>query len=207
LTRPLARFTPAAARRRWTLGLWGAILAALALFLNPAPAIAEEGREQSVFRPAAAIVDFALRSTGPGRRILVLGSGGMLPHLLLEWELNARLGIRDPVVELLLFPGGDSWDLHRRGYPTEMTPDYATTLSRALREGAFDDVVCLRIAPDSVFSPDFLKRWDAWAQNYVTAMAQQPGFAVAAEKDFAEDGVLVRIYRPTSPPPRGASAR
>jgi hypothetical protein len=202
LARLAARLAPAARRGRWRLGLWATILAALALRLDPATAIAEEGKEQSVFRPASRIVDFALRSTGPGRRILVLGSGGMLPHLLLEWELTARLGVRDPVVELLLFPGSDSWDLHRTGYPTEMTPDYAVTLSRALRDGAFDDVVCLRIADDSVFSPAFLERWDAWAQNYVTAMAEQPGFTVAAERDFAEDGVLVRVYRPTSPATR-----
>jgi 4-amino-4-deoxy-L-arabinose transferase-like glycosyltransferase len=201
LARLATRLAPATRRSRWILGLWGVLLAALALYRNPAPAIAEEGDAQSGFRPAAGIMDFALRSTGPGRRILVLGSGGMLPHLLLEWELTSRLGLRDPVVRLLDFPGGDSWENHRRGYPTEMTPHYGVALSQALRDGAFDDVVCLRIAPDSVFSPEFLKRWDAWGQNYVTAMAEQPGFSVAAQRDFAEDGVLVRIYRPTTAPP------
>lgn len=198
LARWVGRYLAATQRSRFMLAAWAAIVLNLALFLNPAPALAEETKAQAVYRPAAAIMDFVLRSTGPDRRVLVLGSGGMLPHLLLEWEITSRLGIRNPIVELLLFPEGDHWDRYRTGYPTEMTPHYARVLEESLRQGRFDDVVTLRMTDDSVFNPDFLKRWDLWSQNYVTAMASQSSHAVAVKKDFHDDGILVRIYRPTT---------
>jgi len=196
LARLFGRYLPTSGRARFILASWTAVVLNLALFLNPAPALAEETELQGVYRPAAAIMDFVLRSTGPDRRVLVLGSGGLLPHLLLEWEITSRLGVRNPVVELLLFPEGDRWDRYRTGYPTEMTPEYARVLAESLRQGHFDDIVTLRMTDDSVFNPDFLKRWDVWSQNYVTAMASQIDHAVAVEKDFSDNGVLVRIYRP-----------
>jgi hypothetical protein len=195
----LLPFSLSPARNRRVLGLgWGVILASLALFLNPAPTLEEEREVQAIYQPAREIMDFVLQSTGTGRRILVLGSGGVLPHYLLEWEITSRFGIRNPVVKLLLFPEGHTSDRYRSGYPSEMTRDYAKVLEASLRQGRFDDVVTLRMTDDSVFNPEYLKRWDVWSQNYVMAMTSTPGYAIAGERDFADCGVLVRIYRPTT---------
>jgi hypothetical protein len=101
----------------------------------------------------------------------------------------------DAVVDNLAFPGEQAWDpRYRLGYPVEMTPDYDVRLKAALDTGGYDRVVTLQIAPDSVFLPDWLRRWDAWGQNYVVAMEHQPPWRTVTEQPFDESKVRVRLY-------------
>jgi hypothetical protein len=130
----------------------------------------------------------------PDGPLLVLGSSGLLPHLALTWELLER-DRREREVDLLLFPEDAGWTpRHRTGYPAGMLPEYAPTLHRTLASGRYRCVVTLRLGPHSPFLPDWLSRWDAWAQNYVELMENQTTYVVAAESRFPESDATVRVY-------------
>jgi hypothetical protein len=191
LRRVARRFLPLGAQ--WLL--WPVLLVLLGVALDPHPVLRAERQSALALRGAAEIMDFVVARVRPEGRTLVLGSGGLLPHLLLQWELVTRYGARDPVVDLLPFPGEVGWDpRYRQGYPAEMTPEYDRVLGAALRDGGYDRVVTLDIAEDSAFNPEWLRRWDAWSRNYVVAMERQSLYAAVADQRFPASGVLVRVY-------------
>jgi hypothetical protein len=175
--------------------LWPVLLVVLAVTLDPRPVLRAERQNAQALRGAADIMDFVVARVRPDERILVLGSGGRLPHLLLQWELVTRYAAKNAVVDLLPFPGDTGWDpRYRQGYPAEMTPEYDRVLAAALRDPGYDRIVTLAISKNSPFSPDWLWRWDAWGQNYVVAMERQRLYAVTADQAFPESGVRVRVY-------------
>jgi hypothetical protein len=190
------RFLPTRARAF----VGAALLALLAVILDPRPVLRDARRNAQELQEADSIVDFIVSRIGPGERTLVLGSCGRLPHLLVQWELVTRRGATEAVVDLLTFPGEKAWDpRYRQGYPTEMTADYDRALEAALGPDGYDRIVTLRIPPGSVFMPDWLTRWDAWGQNYVALMERQSRYPLIAEQDFPETAVKVRLY---ARPPR-----
>jgi len=174
---------------------WAVLLVVLALSLDPRPVLREERDQAQSLRAGQDIVDYIVEHLEPREHTLLLGSCGLLPHLLVQWELAVRKGVFDATVDNLPFPGEQAWDSrYRLGYPAQMTPDYDQRLEIALGSGGYDRVVTLEIAPDSVFLPDWLKRWDAWGQNYVLAMERQTSWQVVAEQAFEASKVRVRIH-------------
>lgn len=176
--------------------VWALVLASLGLALDPRPALTQLRREAEPLRDAGRIVEFLLPQLDPEGRTLVLGSTGLLPHLLIQWELVSRTGVQDPVVEWMPFPGPPAE--HRRGYPAELTAVYARELEAALWNGRYDRVVTLEIPPGSPFLPDWMLRWDAWGQNYVALMVRRERPPLRAERSFPGSDVRVRVYG--SPP-------
>jgi hypothetical protein len=132
--------------------------------------------------------------------VLVLGSSGLLPHSALSWQLLER-DRRESEVDIMLFPFEEGWDArYRSAYPTDLRPEYATTLAAALDRGS-PSVVAFELGGRSPFLPGWMARWDAWAQNYVTVMKRQAGYAVAAESAFPSSDAVVRVYVPRPPVP------
>jgi hypothetical protein len=169
--------------------------AGLLLALDPRPHLEDQRRADDPIRPAFAVVDFALSQLRREHRVLVLGSTALLPHMALHWEAITRGRGVDEVFDALEFPGAKQWDdRYRRGYPEEMTPEYAPILDRSLRSSTYDRVVTLAIPPGSAFCPDWLRRWDAWGQNFTLLMARQSTYRLVADRAFPEADVRVRVY-------------
>jgi 4-amino-4-deoxy-L-arabinose transferase-like glycosyltransferase len=183
----------AAARFRRHGLAWGLLSASLLLARNPLEGIRHAVDESRPFAEAGSMLRFASLHLPPDRPVLVLGSCGLLPHTALAWQLLERDG-REPEVDVMLFPFEDGWDpRYRSAYPTDMRPEYATTLDAALA-GRSPTVVAFELGERSPFLPDWMARWDAWGQNYVEVMKAQAGYALAAERAFPDSDATVRVY-------------
>ncbi len=174
---------------------WPVILTALAVSLDPRPALRADLREAERLRGATVIVDYIVSGLRTEGRTLVLGSRALLPHLLLRWEVVTRSDVADAAIDTLPFPdSGVSYSRYRRGYPPEMSAAYDQRLAEALRSGNYEKVVTVEFGEDSPLAPDWLRRWDAWAQNYVVAMERQTSYRLAAERAFPEQDARVCFY-------------
>lgn len=190
----------------WCAGLrlrgpaWALAAAALLVARDPLAAIRQAADEVKPYAEAGAMVRFAALHLPPDRPVLVLGSSGLLPHSALSWQLLER-DRRESEVDIMLFPFEEGWDArYRSAYPTDLRPEYATTLAAALDRGS-PSVVAFELGGRSPFLPGWMARWDAWAQNYVTVMKRQAGYAVAAESAFPDSDAVVRVYVPRPPVP------
>jgi hypothetical protein len=178
--------------------LWALAAALLLIVRSPLEGIREDAREALPLAEAGAMLRFAAEHLPRDQPVLVLGSSGLLPHIALSWELIERDG-GEPDVDLMLFPDEAGWDpRYRSGYPSEMRPGYASILDARLIR-APQSVVAFELGSRSPFLPDWMARWDAWGQNYVTLMKAQPGYTVTAEKLFPGSDAAVRIYARSSP--------
>jgi hypothetical protein len=194
--------TEAAQRlRRWrgVLVLWPAAAILAFVAANPLSQVTQAAASAGELRGSRTIVDFVADTVPPLQPGLFLGTTGLLPHYALTWELLERDG-REPEVDLLTFPGDTGWDPRfRQGYPAEMRPEYAQVLRRALATRRYRSVVTLALGEKSPFRPPWLAKWDAWGQNYVSAMGDQAGesgYVLRAERSFPGDEAVVRVYVP-----------
>jgi hypothetical protein len=178
--------------------LWALPAVCLLVVRQPLDGIREDAREAGSLAEAGPILRFAAQHVPPDRPVLVLGSSGLLPHIALSWELLER-DRREPDVDLMLFPSADGWDARfRSGYPPEMRPEYATLLAARLATTKAI-VVAFELGGHSPFLPDWMARWDAWAQNYPTLMKTERGYALTAERAFPASDAVVRIYDKAAP--------
>jgi hypothetical protein len=181
------------ARLRGRSLAWGLAAGLLLLARDPLEGIRDLARAAEPLKDARAMLRFAALHLPRGRTVMVLGHTGWLPHTALTWELLERDG-RESDIEIMLFPDEQGWDArYRSAYPTELRPEYATTLDARLA-GRDVTVVAFELGPRSPFLPEWMARWDAWAQNYVQVMKAQPGYAVAAEQAFPDSDAVVRIH-------------
>jgi hypothetical protein len=181
------------ARVRGRSLVWGLAAGLLVLARDPLWGIRDLASGSELYADAGPMLRFAALHLPPDRPVLVVGSCGLLPEMALTWELMESNG-REPDVDLMLFPEAEDRDpRYSTGYPAEMRPAYATTLDARLA-GASDTVVAFELGERSPFLPDWMARWDAWAQNYPKVMRAQPGYTVVAEKAFPNSDAVVRIY-------------
>lgn len=183
-------------RRRVQLAIGLTILVGLLISVHTRA----ERNYRRIVRPEAALLappsDRLAAWFGGSQRVLLLGSFNELsaPWMELLWERRGRR--REGLQVELPYP----FERGRSSCDPRYDDAYARILEGSLRDTSWGWIGALELDANSPFHSEDFRSWNAWKQNYVTALERSPNVLLLERAPFAEAGLTLSRYTPRFEP-------